>query len=55
MKVHLLLRKKGYYILEARGVNDICFLVSPSFVVINTSNNDLLLLRLMDKETINNM
>ena len=44
-------KKKGYYIWEARGVYVVCFLVSPSFVVINnTSNNGLLLLRLMDKK-----
>ena len=44
-------KKKGCYIWEARGVYGLCFLVSPSFVVINnTSNNDLLLLRLMDKK-----
>lgn len=49
-------KKKGYYIWEGRGVYVLFFLVSPSFVVIhNTSNNDLLLLRLMDKKTIKKM
>ena len=49
-------KKKGYYMWEARSVHVLCFLLSPSFLVINnTSDNVLLLLRLKEKKTINKM
>ena len=37
-------KKRLLYLWEARGVNVQCFLVSPSFLVINNSSNNVLLL-----------
>ena len=36
-------KKKCYYVCECRGINVQCFLVSPSFVVINNTSNNVII------------